>query len=78
MLSKEKSEKLKEKEYFHRLFSNQANINYWESIYGRHDFSGVSIRRRMARALSWLDNLNLPKNSKILDVGCGVGVMAKE
>ncbi|MFB0526482.1 MAG: methyltransferase domain-containing protein, partial [bacterium] len=42
------------------------------------DFSGVSIRRRMARALSWLDNLNLPKNSKILDVGCGVGVMAKE
>ena len=78
MFSKEKSEKLKEKEYFHRLFSNQANINYWASIYGRQDFSAVCIRRRMAQALSWLDNLNLPKNSKILDVGCGAGMMAKE
>ncbi|MDH5661759.1 MAG: class I SAM-dependent methyltransferase [Elusimicrobiota bacterium] len=78
MLLRERSKKFKEKEYFHKLFSNQSNIDYWESIYGRRDFSGVSLRKRMAQALTWLDNSNLPKSSKILDVGCGAGVMAKE
>jgi len=78
MFLRERAGKLKEKEYFHKLFSNQSNIDYWESIYGRQDFSGVCLRRRMAQALSWLDNLNPPKNSKILDIGCGPGVMAKE
>ena len=78
MFSREKGEKFKEKEYFHKLFSNLSNIDYWESIYGRQDFSGVCLRRRMNQALSWLDNSNLSKNSKILDVGCGAGMMAKE
>jgi len=78
MFSTEKGEKFKEKKYFHKLFSTPANIDYWESIYGRQDLSGISLRKRMAQALSWLDNSKLPKNSKILDVGCGAGVMAKE
>jgi len=32
----------------------------------------------MREALSWLDGSNLPKNSKILDVGCGAGKLSKE
>jgi len=78
MFLREKSEKLKEKEYFHKLFSNQVNIDYWESVYDRQDLLGICCRRRMYQALSWLDNTNLSKNSKILDVGCGAGMMAKE
>ena len=78
MFLREKSEKLKEKEYFHKLFSNQVNIDYWKSVYNRKDLLGVSYRRRMYQALSWLDNTNLSKNSRILDVGCGAGMMAKE
>lgn len=78
MLLKEKTEKFKKKEYFHKLFSNRTNIDYWESVYNRQDFLGVCYRRRMYQALSWLDNTNLSKNSKILDVGCGAGMMAKE
>jgi len=78
MFLREKSEKPKEKEYFHKLFSNQVSINYWQSVYHREDFLGVCYRRRMYQTLSWLDNSNLLKNSKILDVGCGAGVMARE
>lgn len=78
MFLREKGEKFKGKEYFHKLFSNQVNIDYWESVYNRQDFLGVCYRRRMYQALSWLDNSNLSKNSKILDVGCGAGMTAKE
>jgi len=78
MFLREKSEKLKKKEYFHKLFSNRTNIDYWESIYNRQDFLGVCYRKRMGQALSWIDNSNLSENSKILDVGCGAGMTAKE
>jgi len=78
MLSREKVEKSRKKEYFNRLFSNRANINYWQSIYDRQDFLGVCYRRRMYQVLSWLDNLDLYKDSKILDAGCGAGRIAKE
>jgi len=74
----EKAGKLKKQEYLHKLFSNQANIHYWESIYKRKDFWGLSFRKRMYLALSWLDDLNLQKNAKILDIGCGAGVMVRE
>lgn len=78
MFMRERAGKIKEREYFHRLFSNQSNIDYWESIYGRQNFSGISLRKRMYQALSWLGNSNLSKNSKILDVGSGAGMTAKE
>jgi len=78
MFLREKSEKLKEKEYFHKLFSNQVNIDHWESVYNRQDLLGVCCRKRMYQALSWLGNSNLSKNSKILDVGSGAGMTAKE
>jgi ubiquinone/menaquinone biosynthesis C-methylase UbiE len=71
-------EKLRKKEYFHRLFSERASIDYWETVYDRRDSLGVTLRRRMRTALSWLDGSNLPKNSKILDVGCGAGKLSKE
>jgi len=74
----EKVGKSKKQEYLHRLFSNQADIHYWESIYKRKDFWGLSFRKRMSLALSWLDDLNLQKNAKILDIGCGAGVMVRE
>lgn len=78
MFLREKVEKSNGKEYFHKSFSNWTNVDYWESVYGQQDFMGSLLRRRMWQALSWLDNSNLSKNSKILDVGCGAGVMAKE
>jgi len=70
--------KSSKKKYLQELFSNGANIEYWESIYSRRDFAGFILQRRMYQALSWLGNLNLSKDSRVLDVGCGPGVMVKE
>jgi len=75
MFSREKPRK---NEYFHRLFSDRLSIHYWETVYDRGDFLGVCYRKRMREALSWLDGSNLPKNSKILDVGCGAGKLSRE
>jgi len=78
MFLREKVEKLKKKEHFKKSFSQHRNVDYWESVYGRKDFWGVCYRKRMCQALSWLDNSNLLPNSRILDVGCGAGVMTRE
>jgi ubiquinone/menaquinone biosynthesis C-methylase UbiE len=72
------TEKLRKKEYFHRLFSDRVSIDYWDTVYDRGDFLGVCYRKRMRQALSCLDSSNLVKNSKILDVGCGAGKLVKE
>jgi ubiquinone/menaquinone biosynthesis C-methylase UbiE len=57
------------------LFSGQAEIDFWESVYNRQDFLGFCYRARMDQALSWLDNASLSRNSTILDAGCGTGVV---
>ena len=59
------------------LFSEQDEIEYWESIYDRQDFLGFCYRARMNQALSWLDNADISGNSIILDAGCGTGVVTQ-
>lgn len=71
-------EKSKVKEYFHEIFSDQTEIDHWQSVYNWQDFSGVCCRARMNQALSWLDASNLPEQSVILDAGCGAGILARE
>jgi ubiquinone/menaquinone biosynthesis C-methylase UbiE len=58
--------------YFDSVFS------YWTEIYDARSVEGVIYQLRRAVALRWVDNLALPQGSKILDVGCGAGVITIE
>jgi ubiquinone/menaquinone biosynthesis C-methylase UbiE len=66
------------KQHFQKFFTNQSNVEYWESVYDQQDFYGDCIRQRMSKALTWLDGLRLSENSSILDAGCGAGRLAHE
>lgn len=78
MLMGGEAEKFTVKEGSKESFSDQTKVDYWESVYDRQDFWGVCYRARKDQALSWLDGSNLSKNSMILDVGCGTGVVTRE
>lgn len=60
------------------FFTEQATIEYWYDIYDQHSFYGDRLRRRMNKALSWLEHLELSKNSRILEVGVGTGRLTNE
>ncbi len=61
------------KKYYQQFFMNQSEVEYWDSIYDQQDFSSYCYRQRMGTAISWLDDLNLCEDSKILEAGCGAG-----
>ncbi len=50
----------------------------WEEIYNTRSVQGVIHQTRMAMVLEWIDDLALPKRSRILEVGCGVGLTTIE
>ncbi len=66
------------KQYYRQLFSKQDKVEYWNSIYDRQDFHADCYRQRINTALSWLVDSGLPRNSKILEVGCGAGKFVYE
>ncbi len=63
---------------FHPQFTDQGNIEYWNSIYDQPGFTGYCYRQRMGTVLSWLEDLGLSENSKILEAGCGAGRLVDE
>jgi acetyltransferase-like isoleucine patch superfamily enzyme/2-polyprenyl-3-methyl-5-hydroxy-6-metoxy-1,4-benzoquinol methylase len=51
----------------------EAVAPFWDDLYDRADVSTWLFRERQARALAWIDGLNLPRDARILDAGCGAG-----
>ena len=47
--------------------------SYWADIYDTQSLEGVIYRHRRAIVLRWIDELALPRGSRILEVGCGAG-----
>ena len=46
---------------------------YWSDLYFQYDVFGVIHQQRREVALKYFDSVSLPKESKILEIGCGAG-----
>jgi ubiquinone/menaquinone biosynthesis C-methylase UbiE len=55
-----------------------SNATYWRDAYEQKDILGVIYQRRQAVALSYVDSLRLPKTARVLEIGCGAGLMTIE
>ena len=53
-----------------------AKSQYWKDLYDENSLFGVIHQQRRMLALRWLDECELPIGSRVLDVGCGAGILA--
>src|SRR5215210_6654492 len=53
-----------------------AEAHYWKDLYEMRNLFGLIHQERRSLALSWVDELALPTGSRILEIGCGAGLMA--
>ncbi len=53
-----------------------AKSRYWKDLYDEKTLYGVIHQQRRELALRWLDECGLPRGSRVIDVGCGAGVLA--
>jgi ubiquinone/menaquinone biosynthesis C-methylase UbiE len=56
----------------------QSSAAYWKEIYRSRRVRALSYQRRRDFVLHWIAALGLPQSARILDVGCGAGVVAAE
>ncbi|MBI3005426.1 MAG: class I SAM-dependent methyltransferase [Ignavibacteriales bacterium] len=59
-----------------RYFENA--LSFWEDIYERDTLEGSIYQRRKRVALSLIDELNLPRESNVLEIGCGAGLLTMD
>src|SRR5258708_4433733 len=52
-----------------------ADAEEWDELYQKDDLFSVIIRRRHDLALGWIDDLELPAGSRVLEIGPGAGLM---
>jgi 2-polyprenyl-3-methyl-5-hydroxy-6-metoxy-1,4-benzoquinol methylase len=53
-----------------------AQPNFWKDLYEENSLYGTIHRERRAIALRWVADLALPAAARILEVGCGAGLLA--
>jgi ubiquinone/menaquinone biosynthesis C-methylase UbiE len=54
----------------------QTHALYWNDIYSDSDVSSQVHRERHALALAWVDSLALAPGARVLEVGCGAGLLS--
>jgi len=56
----------------------QSSSAYWKRIYETQDLLPLIYQARHAAVLEWVAGLRLPPASKILEIGCGAGVLTRD
>jgi ubiquinone/menaquinone biosynthesis C-methylase UbiE len=73
-LSKPKPQKDRQQKLVDELFD--THVTYWEDTYKGEDIEGIIYQRRQAVALNYIDGLQLQRTARVLEVGCGAGLMS--
>jgi ubiquinone/menaquinone biosynthesis C-methylase UbiE len=54
----------------------QSQSGFWKDIYESNGIYAEIHRNRYATVLDWIDNLMLTADSKVLEIGCGAGLLS--
>ena len=52
--------------------------SHWEQIYQENTLNGCIYQNRKAITLRWIEQLKLPRNAQLLEIGCGAGLSAAD
>src|SRR5262249_37862995 len=53
----------------------ESSSEYWRKIYSDATLLSTIYQDRRNTSLDWIANLSLPKDARILEVGCGAGLL---
>ena len=56
----------------------QSSSEYWKRIYETRALLPLIYQTRQAAVLDWIAELRLPASAKILEIGCGAGMLTAE